>query len=106
MKICWRFGSGKIIILDLKFKFGEIEDVIHPVVLKDNANMVLIDSGYTGFLPVIEQAMEENNLACSELTHVVITHHDHDHMGALSELKQKYPKIQVVAGERGSVYVP
>ena len=95
----------KIIVLDLKFKFGQIEDVIHPVLLKDDRNMVLVDCGYTGFLPVIEQAMEEENLSCSELTHVLITHQDHDHMGALSELKQKYPKIQVVASKKESPYI-
>lgn len=96
---------NEIIVLDIKFKFGEVEDVIHPVILKDKANMVLIDCGYTGFLPVIEKAMEEKNLFCGDLTHVLITHQDHDHMGALYELKQKYPHIQVVVGRKESLYV-
>ena len=95
----------EIIVLDLKFKFGQMEDVIHPVILKDASNMVLIDCGYNGFLPILEQAMEEKKLVCGELTHVVITHHDHDHMGALSELKQKYPKIQVVESKKESAYI-
>ncbi|MEG6513790.1 MBL fold metallo-hydrolase [Desulforamulus ruminis] len=95
----------KVIVLDLKLKFGQTEDVIHPVLLKDDRNMVLVDCGYTGFLPVIEQAMAEKNLSCSELTHILITHQDHDHMGALSELKQKYPKIQVVASDKESPYI-
>ena len=95
----------KIIVFDLKFKFGQTEDVIHPVLLKDDRNMVLVDCGYTGFLPVIEQAMAEKNLSCSQLTHVLITHQDHDHMGALSELKWKYPKIQVVASKKESPYI-
>ncbi|MFA9377413.1 MAG: MBL fold metallo-hydrolase [Lachnotalea sp.] len=95
----------KVTVLDIKFKFGEVEDVIHPVVLKDDVNMVLIDGGYTGFLPILEQAMEENNLFCGDLTHVLITHQDHDHMGILSELKQKYPHIQVVASKKESPYI-
>jgi len=95
----------KIIVLNIKFKFGEVEDVIHPVVLKDDVNMVLIDCGYTGFLPAVEQAMEENNLFCGDLTHVLITHQDHDHMGTLSELKQKYLQIQVVASKKESPYI-
>lgn len=95
----------EIIVLDIKFQFNQISDVIHPVVLKDNRNMVLIDCGYTGFLPVIEQAMQEKSLDCSTLTHVLITHQDHDHMGALYELKQKYPWVQVVADEKESPYI-
>ena len=96
---------GDTIVLDIKFKFGQGEDVIHPVVLKDDVNMVLIDCGYTDFLPLVEQAMKGKNLACCELTHVLITHHDHDHMGALYEFKQKYPKVQVVASEKETPYI-
>ncbi len=96
---------NKIIVLDIEFKFGEAEDVIHPVVLVDNQNMILIDCGYTGFLPAIKQAMEQNNLKCADLTHVLITHQDHDHMGAAFALKQEYPQIQVVASKEEAPYI-
>ncbi len=92
-------------ILNVHFRFGETEDVIHPVVLQDGAHMVLIDCGYTGFLPAIEEAMLKNGISCENLTHVLITHHDHDHMGALSALKKKYPHIQVVAGQHEEPYI-
>lgn len=96
---------NKIIILDIKLLIGEVEDVIHPAVLVDDENMVLIDCGYTGFLPAIEQAMEENNLCCGDLTYVLITHQDHDHIGALYDLKQKYPQVKVVASKKESPYI-
>lgn len=94
-----------IIVLDINFKFNQAEEVIHPVVLIDDKNMVLIDCGYTGFLPFLEQAMEKNNLMCKDLTHVLITHQDHDHMGALADLKQKYPHIQVIGSKVESPYI-
>ena len=96
---------NRIIILNVKFRFGEVEDEIHPVLLVDDKNMILVDCGYTGFLPAIEKAMEENGLYCGDLTHVLITHQDHDHMGALSDLKLKYPHIQVVASKVESPYI-
>ncbi len=96
---------NRIIVLDIKFKFGDVEDTIHPTVLIDEQNMVLIDCGYTGFLPAIEKAMKEHNLYGEDLTHVLITHQDHDHMGALYKLKQKYPNIQVVASKKESRYI-
>jgi glyoxylase-like metal-dependent hydrolase (beta-lactamase superfamily II) len=89
-----------MIVLDLKFKFGGIEDAIHPVVLTDDKSMVLIDCGYPGFLPVIEQALEENNLTRTDLTHVLITHQDHDHMGALAAIKQKYLRCRPLRAKR------
>lgn len=96
---------NEIIILNISFKYGEVEDVIHPVILKDEKNMVLIDCGYTGFLPNIEDAMSEKHLSIEELTHVLVTHQDHDHMGALYALKQKYPAVQVVASRKESPYI-
>lgn len=96
---------NRIIVLDIRFKFGDVEDTIHPVILIDDKNMVLVDCGYTGFLPAIEKAIEEHNLDCGDLTHVLITHQDHDHMGSVYDLKQKYPHIQVVAGKKESPYI-
>lgn len=94
-----------IIVLNIKFNFHGVEEVIHPVILKDDKNMLLVDCGYTGFLPKIEKAMDDINLDCNQLTHVIITHHDHDHMGALSELKKKYPKVKVVASDIEEPYI-
>lgn len=94
-----------ITILDIEFQFAGRKDFIHPVVLKDSEFMVLIDCGYTGFLPELERAMEKKGLQCAALTHVVITHQDHDHMGALAALIQKYPGIKVAASEEEAPYV-
>lgn len=96
---------NELIILDLKFQFRDVEDWIHPVILRDDHTMVLVDCAYTGFLPQLEQAMKEQNLSCTQLTHVFITHQDHDHMGALAELKQKYSQVQVVASVLESPYI-
>ena len=97
--------QNAVTILNVHFRFGETEGVIHPVVLQDDAHVVLIDCGYTGFLPAIEEAMLKSGISCEDLTHAFITHHDHDHMGALSALKKKYPHIQVVAGEHEEPYI-
>lgn len=86
-------------VLNIKFKFGDIEDVIHPVIIMDDNEMILVDCGYSGFMPLIEDAMKAENLDCNQLTKIVITHHDHDHMGALADFKFKYPNIKVVASE-------
>lgn len=95
----------EIIVLEIKFKFRDVEDTIYPVILKDDANMVLVDCGYVGFLAAIEEAMKENHLNYAELTHILVTHQDHDHMGALCALKQKYPRIQILASEKEAPYI-
>jgi glyoxylase-like metal-dependent hydrolase (beta-lactamase superfamily II) len=95
----------KNIVLNVKFKFGEIEDLIHPVILLDDNEMILVDCGYTGALSAIEEAIKAENLDCNKLTKILITHHDHDHMGALAEFKAKYPNIKVVANALEAPYI-
>jgi glyoxylase-like metal-dependent hydrolase (beta-lactamase superfamily II) len=48
--------------------------------------MVLVDCGYTDFLPKLEQAANEKGVDFSALTRIIITHHDHDHMGSLAAM--------------------
>ncbi len=60
--------NNKIIILDISFQFGGVEDKIHPVVLLDDKDIVLIDCGYMGFLPNIETALLDNGIEPSALT--------------------------------------
>ncbi len=95
----------KIIVLEIKFTFRDVEDAIYPVILRDDENMVLVDCGYAGFLAAIEKAMEENHLNCADLTHILVTHHDHDHMGALRAMKQKYPGLKIAASEKEEPYI-
>lgn len=96
---------NRIIVLNVKFRFTDREEVIHPVILLDEKEMVLVDCGYTGFLPEVEKAIRAENLDCGRLTKIVITHHDHDHMGALAAFQRKYPTIQVVAGKEEVPYI-
>lgn len=94
-----------IVTLNIRFRFGDIEDSIYPVILQDDKEMILVDCGYTGFMPMIEEAMVAENLDCNQLTKIIITHHDHDHMGALADFKRKYPQIEVVASEIEAPYI-
>lgn len=91
----------EIIILDVPFVFKGVEqtinDTIHPVVLKDDKNVVLVDCGYVGSLDAIEQELCKNGIMPESVTHIVITHQDHDHMGAAYAMKLKYPQVKIVA---------
>ncbi len=96
---------SKISVLDIDYEFGGMKDTIHPVILADNAECVLVDCAYTGFLPQLEAAVTRAGYRCADITKVVITHHDHDHMGCLGELKRKYPHIQIIASEAEAPYI-
>ena len=69
----------------------------YPGVLRDEKNTVLIDCGYPSSFSSIQNALLKHEINAVDLTHIFITHHDHDHMGSLHEWKQKYPKIKIVS---------
>lgn len=96
---------NEIFILDVPYDFGAGAGALHPAVLRDEHHTVLVDCAYPGQLPSLEAAMEAKGLSLAALTHVLITHQDHDHMGALAALKEKYPRIQIVAGKEEAPYI-
>ena len=95
----------ELITLELLFEKGEIKFYIHPVVIKNNDDLILIDTGYPMFLPVIERAFEKNGLDIRKLKQVILTHHDHDHMGAVKELVKKYSYVKVKCSEEQIPYI-
>ncbi len=94
-----------IIPLKITFDFGCGPEAIYPTLLCSGGEAVLADCGYEGFLPFIEDAMRASGLSPEALTGVIVTHHDHDHMGALAALKAKYPNVTVYAGAAESEYI-
>ncbi|MBE7718884.1 MBL fold metallo-hydrolase [Lacrimispora indolis] len=96
---------NQIIMLDINFQYGNENRTIHPVLLLSSSEVVLVDCGYPGFLPLLETEMRSKGIDPGTLTKVLITHHDDDHMGALYELKEKYPDVEVVAGAEESRYI-
>ena len=79
---------------------------IHPVVLNDDdGNLVLVDCGDPGLTEKLLDNMREQGLSPQRLTHVILTHHDLDHMGGLSRLTELVPQIQVLASPAQAPYI-
>ena len=96
---------NKYIILEIDMSFGEKSDKIYPVVLCDETNCVLVDCGYVGSLPKIEEALLNNHILPEAVTHIIITHQDHDHVGAAAAFKNKYPNVKILASEEEAPYI-
>ncbi|SEW00272.1 MBL fold metallo-hydrolase [[Clostridium] fimetarium] len=95
----------ELIILPLLFEMGEMKFYIYPVIIKNNDDLILVDTGYPMFLSVIEKAFEKNGLDIRNLQQVILTHHDHDHMGAVKELVKKYSFVNVKCSAEQIPYV-
>jgi len=75
-------------ILDIPKSFIGGDGVINPVLLWDSESVVLIDTGFPGQADLFIDAIEETGSSLNELSHILITHQDLDHIGSLSSLQK------------------
>lgn len=95
----------KIISLPVTMSFGDIENTVYPTLLWDENNIILVDCGFIGALPVLEKELERLGVSVRQLTGLVLTHHDHDHMGAAAALKGSNPYVKIYASKKEAPYI-
>jgi glyoxylase-like metal-dependent hydrolase (beta-lactamase superfamily II) len=95
----------RIIELTLQMPDGRKEVPIHPIVLQDDEHLILVDCGFIGSLRLLEIELGKHGISIEQLTALVLTHHDHDHMGAAAALKRANPRIQIYSSLEESVYI-
>lgn len=99
---------SNVFVLPIDFKMGEIGEMtltVYPTILKDDKELILVDCGYPDFMSKIEDEMKKIGLSLSQLTKIIITHHDHDHMGALRAIKEQYPSVEIICSKEESPYI-
>ncbi|MDF2606783.1 MAG: beta-lactamase domain protein [Bacillales bacterium] len=92
-------------VLNIEYKFNDIKETFHPVIIFSGEEIIMIDCGYPGFLSIIEREIQKIGVDCNMINKIMITHQDHDHMGSLADFIEKYPKIQVIASNYEAPYV-
>lgn len=84
---------------------GRIE-TIHPTLIWDTDNTILVDTGYPGQMPILRQEVEKAGVVFNELNIVIITHQDLDHIGSLPTILSGAPHdIEVLANEVEKSYI-
>jgi glyoxylase-like metal-dependent hydrolase (beta-lactamase superfamily II) len=73
--------------------------VLFPVLLQHAGRNYLVDCGYEETSAELEHKLKALGIEPEDLTGVIITHDDHDHLGGLCQLKQKNKNLKVVCGE-------
>lgn len=95
----------EILELPIEYRYEGQPYNIYPSLIVLDDELILVDTGYPGFLPLIEDAAEHKGVDIRQLKHIVITHYDDDHIGALYDFKAKYPWVTIIASEREAAYI-
>lgn len=78
---------------------------IYPVLFIDELGMMLVDIGYPKQEDLLISIIQDAGFNLENLSHILITHHDIDHIGALRALREKYPSIEIMAYEGEIPYI-
>ena len=95
----------QVVVLSVEMHFLGSEDVVHPVVLMDHQSRVLVDCGPVGTLERIEEALRAHQIEPSSITHIILTHQDHDHVGSAAAYKRRYPSVKILCSEEEKPYI-
>jgi len=76
---------------------------IHPVLLEDESGLILIDCG--GSLPGLRAQALDSGMDLCALTRILITHHDQDHISALADCREAYPRVRIAASRVEAEYI-
>jgi len=82
------------------------QNIIHPTLLWDEDEVILVDAGFPGQLPKIREAMEKAGAPLERLSKIIITHHDIDHIGSLASILKELPqRVEIIAHEEEIPYI-
>jgi len=92
-------------VLEINSNFNGRNMIIFPVLICDGAEMVLVDTGIPGQTELFKAEAEKKGISLENLTKIVITHHDIDHIGSLAEMKREFKNVKVVSSEIEGDYI-
>lgn len=87
---------SKVFVLSIPAKLQNGDNTVHPVVICDDMQAILADTGLPGAAEHIAGAMDAAGVSLSALTHIVLTHADTDHVGSLNKLISLLPQSVAV----------
>ncbi|QQO08811.1 MBL fold metallo-hydrolase [Breznakiella homolactica] len=92
-------------VLELKSRAGQEDVTVYPVLIINGTETLLFDAGYPAQADTIESELSRRGFSISNLTGIIISHHDHDHVGSLRALKTRNPSIKIAAHKNEAPYI-
>lgn len=71
----------------------------------DEQNLVLVDAGFPDQVDLIKQAIVDEGFLAENLTHLIITHQDLDHIGSMKDLQKIAPNMQIMTSVDEASYL-
>lgn len=81
-------------------------ETVHPVLIEeDDGGLTLVDCGDPGLAGGLLEEIRRMGYPLERLTNIIVTHHDLDHMGGLSQLRDMLPHVNVMTSPIQAEYI-
>lgn len=98
--------SNGIEIIETETALMYGKDVINPVLIWDENDMILVDAGMPGFFSTLKSKLDELGLDIENLNKIIVTHADMDHIGGISSIIQNTNhKIEILSSVKEKPYI-
>ncbi len=92
--------------LELTMAFMGGRTTIHPTLIWDSSDVILVDAGMPGNLEAIREEARRAGAPFDRLNRIIVTHQDIDHIGGLPEvLRAAQGAVEVLAHEADKPYI-
>lgn len=78
---------------------------INPTLITSESDVVFVDTGMPGSESMIATELEKRGLSIGQLTKIILSHQDIDHVGSLARLLEINPNIEVFSHELDRPYI-
>jgi glyoxylase-like metal-dependent hydrolase (beta-lactamase superfamily II) len=78
---------------------------IYPTLILAGDARVLVDTGFPGLLDEVRHEMAQCACTPEELTHILLTHQDIDHLGNAAAIRKSNPAVQIWAHTLDAPYI-
>ncbi|PEJ59007.1 MBL fold metallo-hydrolase [Bacillus sp. AFS002410] len=104
--VIFLIGKNNIQMLNITMNTNGMINTIHPTLIWNEEDVVLIDTGYPGQLNEFRNCFEQVGVPFEKLNKILITHQDIDHIGSLSSIvEESTNQIEVFASEIEKPYI-
>ncbi|MDR0199401.1 MAG: MBL fold metallo-hydrolase [Streptococcaceae bacterium] len=97
--------AENVVMLDVAVPRGEREMLMHPTLAWDEAHLVLFDTGIPGSGKYFAEAISAVGKRAEDLTDIILTHQDVDHIGGARELLKRAPQAKIYAHEVDTPFI-
>ncbi|MCL2375862.1 MAG: MBL fold metallo-hydrolase [Defluviitaleaceae bacterium] len=97
--------ADNVELLSVPVNRPDVDMTLHMTLTWDDDNLVLMDAGIPGQGEDIAKAIAAAGFDAKNLTHIIITHQDMDHIGSVLDLQRMSPSAKILAHHEEAPYM-